>query len=686
MMISLMLALPLLAPPVLAEEGDDSLDDEFAMLADEEQVFAASRHVQEVNESPFSVTIITRAQIEHTACFDVTCLLRSVPGVEVLRMRPFYHVVGAGAVTHGLGDKTLVLIDGREESLEAFGFPFWSALPVHLEDIERIEIIRGPGSALYGANAHSMVVSITTRAPRDNRAEVFLSGGEAGRFQFNARVDQITEDWRLQVSGGRELGESWQDPEVDGLDLMRFRIRADRDWGQTIGKTSTQVGLVSGGGQIHTALAPIKLHNTHAMHAMIEHKRDPVEARVWFNLFDTLFDVDLPLAYQGFVVAEIPPNIPILSTTLDGEVLTHWTPWRDNLLVAGVNYRWLTLVNEMNDPPKIHQHRLGLFLQDEQRLFDQLTLSAGLRMDYNNITPLTFSPRASAVWRFASEQVLRLTGGTAFRKPSFFNTHMHVTGVEGGALLPDLEDFIRRSVGNDELDNESVTSVELGYRGRFLDGRLTAEARSFANLYRNRIEFSTDLVYDQWNFPILAESEMGFSNNASDINAFGGSLTLSAKPFSALRLDANYTYRYCVFASTPLTSEAAPGTESGDRVGWAPAHLANFSARYTTGFGLHLGFSLHYSSSSEWRRVEDGDPFNPRITLNSPEVIFSNAFLSWRLGLGPEKNRWIELGLKAYNLFDQEFTDAQAVIRGDGAIIGAEKVGRLFQIFARGAI
>ena len=241
--LGLLFCLLVISAPVLAQEDEeDALDDEFALLADEEKVFSAAKHVQDVSDSPSSVTIITREQIENTACFDVTCLLRSVPEVEVMRFKPFYHVVGAGGVTHALGDKCLVLIDGREESLESFGFPFWPALSVHLEDIERIEVIRGPGSALYGANAYSMVISITTRAPKDNRAEVFVSGGEVGRFQFHTRVDQVAGDWRLQVSGGRELGESWQDPEnTQGLDLMRIRLRADRDWGQTFGKTSAQM-------------------------------------------------------------------------------------------------------------------------------------------------------------------------------------------------------------------------------------------------------------------------------------------------------------------------------------------------------------------------------------------------------------------------------------------------------------
>ena len=690
--LGLMLTLPWQASFVWAAEADDSLDDEFALLADEELVFSASKHVQHVDESPSAVTVITRKQIEHSACFDVACLLRSVPEVDVWRMLPYYHVVGARALTNALGDKALVLIDGREDSQEAFGFPIWSSLPVHLEDIERIEVLRGPGSALYGANAHSLVVSITTRAPQDSRAEAFVSGGEVGRFQFHGRVDQAIGDWRLQASGGREFGESWQNPETMSLDLMRFRLRADRDWGETFGKTSAQMGMVSGGGQIYSSVAPLYLTNTRTLHALVEHIRDPITARIWFNLFDTHFDVDMPLGYMGFVVAHMPTDVPLLSSTLDAEVQTNWVPWQNNLLIVGANYRWLTMSIDINDPSEIDQHRVGLFVQDEQKLFDQLTLSAGIRMDYNNITPkpLTLSPRVSAVWRFAKEQVLRTTAGMAFRKPSFYNTHMHLTGVDGRPLLPDLEDFIRRAVGNDKLDNETVGTVELGYRGRFLEGRLIAEATAFTHLYRNRIDFAADMAYDQYDFPILNDSTMNFTNSGGEVNAYGGSLMLLARPLAGLRIDANYTYRYCVYVTQPVNGEAPEGTMKGDQVPWVPTHLANFSARYITNIGLHMGFSMHYHASSRQANLQDGDPFLPWITLTTPAAVFTNAFLSWRLQTGPKEGdssrNWIELGLKAYNLFNQEFSDSVGVMRADGKYIGAETVGRMVQVFARGAI
>ena len=128
----------------------------------------------------------------------------------------------------------------------------------------------------------------------------------------------------------------------------------------------------------------------------------------------------------------------------------------------------------------------------------------------------------------------------------------------------------------------------------------------------------------------------------------------------------------------------------GDQVPWVPAHLANFSARYATAFGLHMGFSMHYHSSSDQANLEDGDLFLPWITLTTPAAVFSNAFISWRLQMGPKgddpSRNWIELGLKAYNLFDQEFTDSEGVVRTDGQYIGAETVGRMVQVFARGAI
>ena len=165
-------------------DDEVGLMDEFAFLEEEDIVYTAAKHEQDIGESPSAITVITREQIENTYCTDVVCLLRGVPEMMVMRIRPMYAAVGARALTDEAGEKVLLLIDGLEINNEIFGTVIWQALPVHLEDIERIEVIRGPGSALYGANAHSAVVSIFTRKKVGDAAETFLGGELLARRIF----------------------------------------------------------------------------------------------------------------------------------------------------------------------------------------------------------------------------------------------------------------------------------------------------------------------------------------------------------------------------------------------------------------------------------------------------------------------------------------------------------------------
>jgi len=160
--------------------AEDGLGAEFDLLAQEEAVvFSAAKHEQPISDSPATITVIEREQIAHTHCLSLACLLRQVPGIEVRRLRVGNHALGARALVTEMNDKAQLLIDGREVNVEAFGMPLWQNLPIHLDDIERIEVVRGPGSSLYGANAHSLVVSITTRHQQE--FEAFAASGEHQR-------------------------------------------------------------------------------------------------------------------------------------------------------------------------------------------------------------------------------------------------------------------------------------------------------------------------------------------------------------------------------------------------------------------------------------------------------------------------------------------------------------------------
>jgi outer membrane receptor for ferrienterochelin and colicin len=669
----------LLLPGSAGAQEEDLFEDEFELL-EEEVVFTAAKHEQAITESPSAVTVITREQIENTHCTDLICLLRQVPEVHVRRLMPMYAVAGARAMAGESGDKALLIIDGREVNIEIFGSPIWMVLPVHLEDIERVEVIRGPGSALYGANAHSMVVSVFTQKTEEDFSRVFIGGGEHDRIGLHARAGVLLADWRLQVSGGYETGGNWRLLDKRESTLGRIRLRVDRETDES--QASLQLGFVVPKGGIYTSLAPTESTNAYLGHLLAWHQTDWYQAKLSLGVYGSDFHMDMPLFYGPVKLGDFPETVGFFSSNLDGEAQFNWRPFDGNLLIAGGNYRWITMVATNNRPEVVHQHRVGVFLHDEQRLAERLVLTLGVRLDYNTITPFTVSPRLACVWRFAGGQFLRFAFGRAFRKPSFMNTSTHFTGVLGKPGFEGLEEFFVNSVGNEKLGNESITAFEIGYRSQFLEGELTIEADAFFNLYRDTIAFHVEIMTGDLGLPDLAASKMKYRNTGREVNCLGGSLSLAYRIKGALWAGANYTYRYTWYISAPEEVAVVVGGK-GDRLPWEPAQLANLSLHYLQKDGFRCGLSVHGASEHDLAMPMNGGLFDDPIMVHSPPFVMVGGFVAWRV---THASGWFEAGVRAFNAFHQGFRDTQAVTRPDGAELGGELIGRQIFLYLRGRI
>jgi outer membrane receptor for ferrienterochelin and colicin len=649
-------------------------------------VYTASKHKQNISESPSAITVINREQIENTWCTDLVCLLRQVPEMDVLRVRPMHASVGARALTDEMGEKVLLLIDGKEMNSEVFGLVVWQALPVHLEDIERIEIIRGPGSALYGANAHSAVVSIVTRSKVDNSAAVFLGIGELGRHSLHARLGLEAGSWRLRLSGGGDMADSWHSPGDRQRQVGRLWIQADRE--SLSSKTDVVLGLTSAEGHIYNVLGPAELRDAFIFDALVAHRFDFLEARLSFNLMKGIIPIKPEgegpesVNFQGILLGRLPNHVPFINPTVDAEAQFTFTPFQGNLLIAGANYRWIAVFSDETLPGEIHQHRVGAFVHDEHLLLDNLIVTGGARLDYNSITPLTISPRLAGVYGITGDDFVRLAFGMAFRKPSFFNSSIHVKNVMAEPAFPEFEDFFHRAVGNGEIGNENIMSFELGYLGRFPGAGLTVEADAFYNRYRNTITFNVDMQTTSLGIPDLNRSSAQYTNQGRDVDSLGGSISVTWRFLYALRMNANYTYRYSFYASDPGGVGAVEGGEKGERVAWEPAHLANLSFSYLPESGLRLGFGWHYTSS-RLGSVSRGSAFDPRVPVSVPASSFFSGFASWRVKLGTS---WIEAGVRAFNLFRLRFRDFAGEIRPDGYEMGGLLLTRRVFLFIRGAM
>jgi outer membrane receptor protein involved in Fe transport len=668
-------------PPAGAGEIEDFAELDLEELLDV-NVYTAAKHEQDIAESPSAISVITREQIENTACTDVFCLLRQVPEVDIEWLRMMFVAVGARALTDALCDKGLVLVDGREVNDEIFGVVYWMALPVHLDEIERIEVIRGPGSALYGANAHSLVVSITTRQDTSGTAEVFLGSGEHDRSSLNLRLGRKFGDVRAIVSVGADTGGQFRIRDLREREIGRFRLLLDY---QTGSSTSTlDAGATMAKGALYTSMAPAFLHDGLLAHLLLRHRREALQAQVGLNFMNAELIWDIPLYFGDIKLGEPPDLMIMYSTALDAEVQTTWSFFEDNLLIAGGNYRWIAMISDANQPGLIHQHRAGAFLQDEQRLLGDLVLTGGVRLDYNSISPFTVSPRLAVVWQFAGQQYLRAAAARAFRKPSFFNTNIHIKGFRPEPGFEELENFFLDNIGNEDLNNESITVIEAGYRGRFFEKRLYVEATAFYNRYRDTISMYSDMVTDQFGIPDLANSSMFFKNAGREVDTLGGSVAGTVQFSRALRLHLNYTFRHSWYLSDPGMTAAEPeGSKKGDRVPWEPAHLFNLWFHYLAGNGLRLGAALHGRSTYLTTRTEGGGLFGDNVDIDNPPLLMTSAFASWRADLG---SGWVEAGVRAYNLLNVGFRDSGAIRRTDGTEVGGELLGRQVFVFLRGAI
>jgi outer membrane receptor for ferrienterochelin and colicin len=659
----------------LFERVSDRLD-----LVVEKRVTVAARHPQKIAESPSAVTVVTREQIENTHCTDVICLLRSVPEVDVQRVLPMYAAVGMRALSGEMGDKVLVLVDGREENNDAFGMPYWQNFPVHLEEIERIEVIRGPGSALYGANAYSGVISITTRQAGANAAEAYLGSGELDRSSWFLRVGQAYDQWSFQASGSLETQGHWRIRDKREREVIRARLRVDRE---TENSTSRlQLGVVAPRGLFFTSLAPAESTDTFVGHLTLSHQVDFFKAGVWVGIWDIVVDPDMPMYFGEIELGRFTSNVEIFNSSLDAEAQVQLVPFEGNLLIAGGNYRWIALFSDQLTPGQVHQHRLGFFVHDEQVLGDSIVITGGVRIDYNNITPWAINPRLAGTWRFAGDQWLRLAFGRAFRKPTFSNTSIHFNNVKGEPGFEELEQFFLRGVGNERLRNESITTFEIGYRGQFLDKELTVEADAFFNLYRDTIAFQIEMATNNLGMPDLARSSIQYDNAGREVNSAGGSVALAFRLAGDWRLGANYTYRYSWFISDTSGKAALEGA-TGERVKWERAHLANLSVSYIPQEGPRMGISAHASSACDLAVPENGMIFNDYFLSHSPARLLVGGFLAWRVSLN---TAWAEIGVKIFNALHQGTRDTPAVARPDGVELGGELLGRRIFVFVRGSI
>jgi outer membrane receptor protein involved in Fe transport len=589
----------------------------FAMRANE--VKSASKNRQSIFWSPSAVTVLTQEDIQSSGANLMQDLLRRVPGFDVYTLKTAYPLVGARALTDESNNLILVLIDGREAIVELAGNTFWSGLSIELSEIERIEIIRGPGSALYGANAFAAVVNITTVSDsHKSEGLASLSAGEGGflcargMYQDSLSLENGVMSYSVALSTlwRRDFADIRQESMVPfrSHGILRYQKQQKLD-------LSLHTGFVSGVGLFYTHIGDMHMNDTYNYWVMGKGEfalgqATRLKAQIYYSFYRPTFRARSNLSAYDIWIADFPEFF-LDSPVADGQVQLDFQILDDLLVIGGANLRYISLHCETYDPKDISELRGAGFVHAQWAPLDVLQLTGGLRLDLSTEIEPALSPRAVVVFRPWRNHSFRLGYGLAFRKPSLYESRIHVVTERFNPATPEIVDKLPEVLGNEDLRNEKVHSFEAGWMGHFADARLQLSLDLFFNIYRDTILFMVD-IKERLGLPDITNSTIRYENMDGEIHALGGEAEAAWRPGQEWRL-------WCNLGVRRVTGEE-PASE--------PILRVNLGGRYSPSTGLTADLALHYVSAYDLLLTDPENILNER----EPFSLGNNLLLVGRLG------------------------------------------------------
>lgn len=564
--------------------ADLSLEDLLQIRVTE--VTSASRQALPAHQSSIPVSVVTSDDIRYGGRTTLSEILQFVPGVDALLPDRNAPAVGVRGLHDQFSNRTLLLIDNRMAENAAYGAVEYQRTPLILEDIERIEVVRGP-SAAWGANAFNGVINIITKDPEDTRgflASTTISefGSTYNQMRYGGTFGPDQETWAYRVSLGYEdLVDSEDATTADNFasdDFRRhwiFGFKAARDLSLDTRLTvDASVGSYDAGSRERAALAPTGDDTATRLRlgAKLEHDFD-ADTRGYLQWFATVDD------------SEQPNLTGVTAVINDVEGQLNFVPTPDHDLAVGGNLRWTHIAPDETDNGfslggrSFNEVNAGVFAIDRWDLTPRFTVETQARLDYNSeiAEQVDWSARLTGLYALDPEKnhVLRLSGARAFRTPAPLLRRGSVARVPlpSPPFAPGTTAF--NLVPNPGLENEKLYSFEAGYAAQ-----ISPEWSARVDGYLQHYE---DLVTT----PVTLVGPVGqVSNSANDGSAdVAGFETELAWERGRTRIAGWYAYN------------DFDGDDDNPRVrAYLPAeHKAGLNARFALDRGLIFSTNYRYT-------------------------------------------------------------------------------------------
>ena len=470
-------ALLLCSTPVRAQElaGLDLTDLSLEELMNVE-VSLATRSEEPLFQTPAAVFVLTREDIRRSGATNLPEALRLVPGVQVARADANKWAVSARGFNGRFATKLLVLIDGRSVYSPLFSGVFWALQDLMLEDVERIEVIRGPGAALWGANAVNGIINVVTRSAHLTQGSLAILGlgteeRGAGSLRYGGKLGESV-GYRVYAKrfARNALVDATGKETVDDWDMQRAGLRAD--WEPHGGDTFSFQGSLYRGHTGQTYRVPI----------LEPPYRNPIDADTrrtgghlltcWKRIFSPTADLRLQLYYDRTHWRDILFTEERDTYDLDFQ---HRFPLGRHQFVWGLGYRYSADQTAGSailsfDPAARALHQPSAFAQDEIVLLeDRLRLILGAKFERNTYTGFDYQPNLRLLWTPQPNHTLWAAAGRAIRLPARadVDVRLEFQTLPPDSLFPGSPTTLALVLGGgDALKAERVHAFELGYRLR----------------------------------------------------------------------------------------------------------------------------------------------------------------------------------------------------------------------------
>ena len=465
------LLLLLLSVPSFAQQPDLtqlSLEDLMNV-----QVTSVSKKEQKLSRTASAIFVISAEDIRRSGATNIPDLLRMVPGVDVAQIDANKWAVSVRGLNSLYSNHLLVLLDGRNVYSLTFGGVYWDVLDLPLEDIERIEVIRGPGGTIWGANAVNGVINIITKKASETKGGMVVAGGGNldqgfGSVQYGGGLGRRT-DYRifskylnqdhLPGIGGADGGDGWH--------LLRGGFRTDSRLSAK--DTMTVQGDLYNGEESSPALfLPSVLSPGRAgMESTINLSGGSLQSD-WNHVFSARSAALLQVSFDRYKRDDV---IGEQRSTLALDFQHHFAWGNRQDVVWGGGYTYTHSDTQGNftfslDPANQNLQLFSAFIQDEIALLpDKLYLTLGTKLEHNVFSGFTLMPSVRASWTPSTRHMFWAAVSKADRTPNESDTAVrdNLQGVPGPGGIPVLVAIL----GNPHFKNEGLIAYELGYRVEF---------------------------------------------------------------------------------------------------------------------------------------------------------------------------------------------------------------------------